>query len=139
MFAYMLTFNPRSKATNIGPLFSWGAVLWLGRSCYFYNLNVCLKIFAYSSKSWCAIFKNVLDKGYSSYQSSSVLYNSKEPFISSDFLFLPSSSPNFLHNLLQQPINRSQSSPYFLFVVWEQVLDVSEESEHSTRRDENHK
>ncbi|EEG35313.1 hypothetical protein DW972_03220 [Anaerobutyricum hallii] len=30
MFASTLTFNPRSKATNIGCLLSSGAVLWLG-------------------------------------------------------------------------------------------------------------
>ena len=37
MFASALTFNPRSKATNIGYLLSLGAVFWLWKGIAIYH------------------------------------------------------------------------------------------------------
>ena len=36
-------------------------------------------------------------------------------------------------------MSRTQGDKSSIFVAWEQVLDASEWSEHSTRRDESHK
>ena len=51
-------------------------------------------------------------------------------------LLSPNLSPCLIH--LLQPQNRSQKTKSSIFVAWEQVLDASEWSEHSTRRDESH-